>query len=284
VSRCRGIELSGCLSVARGQLEGSLTPLLDAEVLLAYVLREPRSYLFAHGDRLLTQEQRSQFEGLVERRVQGEPIAYIIGHKEFWSLDLLVNSNVLIPRPETELLVELALELMPNNGEGVCVLDLGTGSGAVALTLAKERPSSEIVATDYSSEALDLARHNAKRLGLHNIKFILSDWLKELSGKKFNIIVSNPPYIAEKDPCLKQKHVQFEPKQALIGGVDGLDVIRIIAKSARAHLNRNGSLLLEHGYNQGQATRDILRFFGYKQIKTKRDMAKIERITQGNIC
>jgi len=270
------------LIAAEQQLQHISTPTLDAEVLLSYVLDIDRSYLYAHPDQILTNEQITQYQILTKRRQSGEPIAYIVGHQEFWSLDLLVTPDVLIPRAETELLVESVLDLLPNDSS-IRIADLGTGSGAVALAIASERSHWKIVATDQSESALKLARRNQQRIGVNSVEFLLSDWCQSLPAGQFDAIVSNPPYVAEEDPYLKQGDVRFEPRAALIAGLDGLQAIQIIVDQAKQYLKTSGYLVFEHGYNQGEPVRKILSNCKYQDIVTKKDLAGHERITWGRL-
>jgi len=248
---------------------------LDAELLLAHVLDVPRPAIIARDDRVLTPEELGDFERLLARRVAGEPLAYLTGEKEFWSLALKVTPDVLVPRPETELLVEWALELLPAR-ESVRVLDLGTGSGAIALALARERPAARVVATDVSGAALAVARSNADRHGITNVTFMEGSWFA--ASPAADLIVSNPPYVAERDPHLDD--LRFEPRLALTSG-DGLDAIRAIVQGAAHHLNPRGWLVLEHGAAQGAAVRELLARAGFAAVETRRDLAGLERVTGG---
>ena len=260
---------------ARAQIDA-----VDADYLLLHVLNQPRSWLFAHASDAVSPTDAARFDALVQRRVCGEPVAYLTGSRGFWTLDLAVTPATLIPRPETELLVEQALARMPAD-TAVRVADLGTGSGAVALALAKERPLAQLVATDASCDALDVARGNAQRNALVNVEFRHGDWLTPLLGERFDVIVSNPPYIADHDPHLDQGDLRFEPALALSCGVDGLDAIRMIAIAAPAHLRAGGWLLLEHGLDQGPAVRTLLRDAGFYGVKTVRDLEARDRVTLG---
>ncbi|GAO36438.1 SAM-dependent methyltransferase [Sulfuricella sp. T08] len=253
---------------------------LETQILLCHILQQPRSWLVAHDRDPLTPEQTAAFAALLHRRLGGEPIAYILGEREFYSLDFKVTPAVLIPRPETELLVELALERLP--ADHPCrVLDLGTGSGAVAVTLARHRPQAEVVAVDQSAAALEVARENAQRLGAGNLRLTQSDWYSALDEEKFDLIVSNPPYIAAADPHLTQGDVRFEPPAALASGVDGLDDIRTIIRGAVAHLKPGGWLQFEHGYDQAAACRKLLVQSGFERVDSAADLAGIERVSYG---
>ena len=252
----------------------------DAEILLGHVLTKPRAWLFAHGDDEVADEASRAFRSLLQRRAEGVPVAYLVGRREFWSLNLQVSPAVLIPRPETELLVELALRHIPQSEE--CrIVDLGTGSGAIALALARERPNSRIVAADASEEALSVARINAERLGIGNVEFVQSDWFGALGDATFDVIVSNPPYIASNDVHLSQGDLRFEPRAALVSGVDGLDSIREIVRGAPQRLNAGGWLLIEHGLDQGSAVRELFAQSGFVDISTSRDGEGRERVTAG---
>ena len=252
----------------------------DAEALLLHALGQPRSWLFSHADDAPDAVVQAVYAGLLERRAGGEPVAYITGHRGFWTLDLEVTPATLIPRPETELLVELALERLPVM-EPSRVADLGTGSGAVALAIARERPHASLVATDASAAALDVARRNAQRLNLPRVRFELGDWCTPLSGRRFDVIVSNPPYIEADDPHLQRGDLRFEPAGALVSGDDGLDAIRRIVDAARTHLLPGGWLLLEHGWNQGAASRELLRALDYVEVFTARDLEQRDRVSGG---
>jgi len=255
---------------------------LDCESLLCFVLEKPRSYLHSWPEKMLSQDETVQFEKRLNRRINGEPIAHILGERGFWSLNLKVTADTLIPRPETERLVELALGLIPNQSQWN-ILDLGTGTGAIALSLAMERPACFISATDQSLAALDVAKQNAMINKISNIEFIHSNWFAKLKNKKFDVIVSNPPYIEENDPHLQQGDVRFEPLSALTAGKDGLDDIRTIIKSSQAHLTQNGVLLIEHGYNQAEAVCVLLNLAGFNKVKNFKDDNDIPRVSIGYI-
>lgn len=224
------------------------SPQLDAEILLAHVLQKSRTYLFTWPEQDIDTPSQQQFSQLIEQRTKGHPIAHLIGQREFWSLNLNVTADTLIPRPETELLVEHILQLLPATPQRVA--DLGTGSGAIALALASERPLWQITATDQSTAALDVARNNAKKFKLKNIKFIAGNWFTPLSKQHYNAIISNPPYIANNDVHLTQGDLRFEPVSALSSGADGLDAIRHITQHAMDYLLPGGLLMVEHGYDQ----------------------------------
>lgn len=253
---------------------------IDAEILLSYVLDKPRSWLIAHANDTLSPDHAAAYALLLEQREAGEPVAYITGRRGFWSLDLEVTPATLIPRPETELLVELALERMPID-QLSGVLDLGTGSGAIALAIARERPAAQVTATDASSDAIVVAQRNARRHHIGNISFIHGDWFAPLGDKRFDVIVSNPPYIESNDPHLQQGDLRFEPMSALASGADGLDDIRRIIRDAGLHLTPGGWLLFEHGWQQGDAARALLRDAGFVELSTVRDLEDRDRVTLG---
>lgn len=255
---------------------------LDCELLLSYILNKPRTYLHTWPDTTLSDKELNEFNLLLERRIKGEPIAHILGERGFWSLNLNVTADTLIPRPDTERLVELALELIPEKAQWN-ILDLGTGTGAIALSLAKEKPACHITATDQSLAALEIANLNAEKNQLTNVEFIHSDWFSKLSNQQFNMIVSNPPYICENDPHLKKGDVRFEPLSALTSGSDGLDDIRIIIKSSQQHLKHHGMLILEHGYDQAEAVCDLLKTAGFLRVYDFKDDNDQPRVAIGYI-
>jgi release factor glutamine methyltransferase len=256
----------------------------EAELLLAHALGRTRAALFAWPDYEPDAVQRATFEALVDARAHGTPIAYLLGRRAFWSLDLGVTPAVLIPRPETELLVELALERAPAAAAQCAIADLGTGSGAIALALARERPGARIVATDASAAALEVARANAGALGLGNVTFALGDWCAALGEARFDVIVSNPPYIAAGDPHLVRGDLRFEPASALASGTDGLDAIRTIVPATTRHLAAGGWLLLEHGWDQGERVRGLLADAGFEDVASARDLGGHERVTFGRLA
>lgn len=256
-------------------------PRLDAEVLLCHLLRRPRSYLYSWPERALEPAQQARFEALAQRRLDGEPIAYITGQREFWSLTLRVTTDTLIPRPETETLVEQAL-LQLRDLRQARVADLGTGSGAIAAALASERPDDRIVATDISAAALAVAQENFTALGLKGIETRQGAWTEALPGAAgFDLVLSNPPYIAEDDPHLQQDGLPREPRGALTSGADGLNDIRHLVVSVRGHLKPGGWLLLEHGISQGPAVRALLNAAGYQEVATAQDLEGRERVSKG---
>lgn len=250
----------------------------EAELLLLHAVRQSRSWLFTHADDVLDMDVQTAYAELLNRRARGEPVAYITGSRGFWSLDLEVTPATLIPRPETELLVEQALERLPPDS-ACAVADLGTGSGTVALALASERPQCRVTATDASAAALEVARRNAARLGIDNVAFVQGDWMVPLGDARFELIVSNPPYIEADDEHLVRGDLRFEPATALASGRDGLDDIRRIVATARAHLAPGGWLLFEHGWNQGDAARALLRQAGYDDVFTAQDLEQRDRVS-----
>ncbi|MFV3372318.1 peptide chain release factor N(5)-glutamine methyltransferase [Pseudomonas sp. NY15435] len=261
------------------QLPDSPSARLDAELLLAAALGKPRSFLRTWPERVVSREAHDLFDRYLARRVAGEPVAYILGRQGFWSLDLEVAPHTLIPRPDTELLVETALALLPASPSRV--LDLGTGTGAIALALACERLSWHVLGVDRIPEAVALAERNRERLRLANVAFRASHWFSAVEGERFSLIVSNPPYIPSTDPHLKQGDVRFEPSSALVSGQDGLDDIRLIIDQAPNHLESGGWLMLEHGFDQPDAVRDLLLSRGFSAVESRRDLGGHERISLG---
>lgn len=254
----------------------------DAEVLLCHVLGESLTYLRTWPERELSAEKQHEFDALIRKRQLGEPVAYLTGEREFWSLPFLVTSDTLIPRPETELLVEQTLAVLPADQQQN-VLDLGTGSGVIALSLAKERPHWQLTATDASFAALLIAEKNARRLKLDNVRFEYGSWFAPMAGQRYHAIISNPPYVADRDPHLVQGDVRFEPSSALVSGSDGLDDIRAIVAGAPTHLEAGGWLLLEHGYDQGEPVAALLRQNGFADVRTLADLAEQPRVTLGHL-
>jgi release factor glutamine methyltransferase len=254
------------------------TARVDAEALLMHVCGLGRAELITRAAEPIDAAVQTRLAALLARRERGEPVAYLTGVREFWSLDLTVTPATLIPRPETELLVERALALIPPDAS-LAVADLGTGCGAVALAVAHERPRTRIVATDRCGEALAVARSNAARLGIGNVAFCEGDWLAPLAGQRFEIIVSNPPYVRADDPHLSAGDVRFEPRAALVAGPDGLDAIRAIAVTAKGRLAPGGHLLFEHGHDQREPVRALLLEKGYRDIVCFRDLAGHDRVT-----
>lgn len=273
------ITLAAALESASQRLQHkSDSARVDASVLLCHVLDCQRSFLLSHPETLLSADQQQAFEALIMRRADGEPVAYITGCKEFWSLDLKVTPAVLIPRPETETLVEAALARLPLD-KPRRVADLGTGSGAVALTLARERPRAHVVATDISDAAIAVARDNERALCIPNVVFHESIWFAALEGQSFDVIVSNPPYVAQGDPHLPA--LRYEPRSALVSGRDGLDALRQIIREAPTYLTTQGWLLVEHGAEQGEAVRSLFSAAGFSAVETLPDLAGLARVTIG---
>lgn len=287
------INIRAILQQHGKQLEAALnldpgSARIEVQCLLQAVLQVNRAYLLTHPEQALDAGQYARYMALFERRLGGEPIAYLLGEREFYGLTFKVSPATLIPRPETELLVELALQRMPQHpspasGRGGIfrVLDMGTGSGAIALSIAHARPNVEVVAVDASAAALEVAQLNAQQLGLGNVRLLHSDWFSALQGERFDMIVSNPPYIGVNDEHLAQGDVRFEPRTALASGADGLDDIRRICASAHAHLDPKGWLLLEHGYDQATQVRSLLQQTGFAEVFSARDLAGIERVSGG---
>lgn len=261
------------------QLPDSPSARLDAELLLAAALGKPRSFLRTWPERVVSREAHDLFDSFIARRLAGEPVAYILGRQGFWSLDLEVAPHTLIPRPDTELLVETALALLP--ASPARVLDLGSGTGAIALAMACERLSWQVLGVDRIPEAVALAQRNRERLRLGNVDFKASHWFSALAGQRFALIVSNPPYIPGSDPHLIQGDVRFEPSSALVSGHDGLDDIRLIIAQAPDYLENGGWLMLEHGYDQADAVRDLLLSRGFTAVESRRDLGGHERISLG---
>lgn len=267
-------------AVMRLQESGSDSPSLDAAVLLCHALDKPRSFLLTWPEKILEEEQLKRFEHILSRRIDGEPVAYIIGEREFWSLPLAVSPSTLIPRPDTERLVEIALDKAADTPGDI--LDLGTGTGAIAIALASELPQRKVWGVDLKTEAKELATRNAERLGFTNTEFHAGSWFEPIeAGTQFALIVSNPPYIEKTDPHLTQGDVRFEPLSALVAEENGLADIKHIAKNALAYLMTGGWLMFEHGYDQGGAVREILSSLGYDQVETFKDYGDNDRVTIG---
>jgi len=255
---------------------------LEANLLLQHVLHVNRAWVITHDRDVLNADQQAEFQLLLKRRLDGEPIAYIVGFREFYGLQLKVSPVTLIPRPDTETLVDAALEKIPLDKVSH-ILDLGTGTGAVALAIAKHRNNCEVTAADQSSDALSVTLENAQSLKLNNLRLIESNWFSELQGERFDLIVSNPPYIAQDDEHLKQGDLRFEPISALASGVDGLDDIRKIVQDAPDYLKTNGWLMLEHGFDQAESVATLLKARGFNQIAHAKDIAGRLRVTFGAI-
>ena len=268
------------VTVRRALAKSALAP-IDAQVLLAHVLRRDRAWLAAHATDVVERVDADAFARLAARRRDGVPVAYLTGRREFWGLTLAVDPAVLIPRPETETLVECALARLPQDRD-VRVLDLGTGSGAIALALAHERPRARIVATDVFEPALAIARDNARKLGQHAIEFVRGAWFDGLPpNERFDAIVSNPPYVAAGDAHLEEGDVRFEPMSALVSGADGLDALRTIIASAGQYLVPGGALVVEHGYDQADAVKALLEDAAFTAIERRRDLCGILRVAAG---
>ncbi|HEY4972902.1 MAG TPA: peptide chain release factor N(5)-glutamine methyltransferase, partial [Steroidobacteraceae bacterium] len=279
--QARRVALGGTVRalVQRGWAQlagGSESSRLDAELLLAHALQQPRSYLLAHDDEPVDEATIARYQALLARSTQGEPLAYLIGEREFWSLPLAVTPQVLIPRPETELAVERCLAL--RDAREAAVADLGTGSGAIALALAVERPQWRVMATDRDAGALQIARGNAERLGVRNVYFSQGDWFASLQGRQFDLIVSNPPYVAASDPALHA--LRYEPLAALSPGASGLEALRQILSQAPPHLLPGGWLVLEHGASQAAEIAGSLVDAGYARVRCHTDLAGRERVTE----
>jgi len=273
------LSIKDLLSAARLKLADSPSARVDAEHLLAHVLESTRAFLYANPEMELPDEDADVFEKLIRQRALGQPVAYLTGRCEFWSLPLTISPAVLIPRPETELLVETALDKIPQLADWR-IADLGTGSGAIALALATERNQCEIHATDISMAAIKVAQQNASDLGIDRIQFHQGSWGQPLQGK-FHVLVSNPPYVSADDPHLEQGDLRFEPRRALTPGADGLDAIREISRLAQPMLVDGGWLLLEHGFDQGPHTRQIMRNAGFGSVESLQDLQGHQRITVG---
>jgi release factor glutamine methyltransferase len=251
----------------------------DAEILLGFVTGKARTFLLAFGETLLTSQETTQLETLLARRERGEPVAYLVGEREFWSLPLSVSPATLIPRPDTECLVELALSRLPT--QPCQILDLGTGTGAIALALASERQDCAVIGIDLQPAAVELAQHNAQKLAIVNVQFMQGSWFAPLTEQKFALIASNPPYIDAEDPHLAQGDVRFEPSSALVAEQQGLADLALIIQQAPDYLRSQGWLLLEHGWQQGESVRNLLLAAGFKAVETCRDYGGNDRVTLG---
>jgi release factor glutamine methyltransferase len=282
-SHMNNITIAKCLQLAPQLDAVSDSARLDIELLLCHILQKNRTWLFTWSDKNLTDEQQKIFNALFLRRKNGEPIAHIIGVREFWSLPLAVNNSTLIPRPDTELLVETVLELFAKDEPEKVrrCLDLGTGSGAIVLALASEKPRWQLMGVDFSADAVALAEHNRRALNFDHVCIIQSNWFAQIDPQAFDVIVSNPPYIDPQDPHLQQGDVRFEPHSALIADNHGLADIETIIRDSWNYLAATGWLLLEHGYDQGSAVRERLRAGGFIHVETRRDLGGNERVTLG---
>ena len=273
------LPIAALLARATAHLGAEARP--EAEILLAHALHRPRAWLYAHADDRIAEPAAVEFDALLARRARGEPVAQILGHWGFWSLDLRITPDVLIPRPDTELLVERALAVLSTDAPAR-VADLGTGSGAIALAIANERPLAQVIAVDASTAALGVARANAQTLGLAaRVRCVPGDWFVPLRGERFDLVVSNPPYLVDDDPHLDEGDLRFEPRAALVSGCDGLDAIRAIVRDTPAHLSDGGWLLLEHGWEQGAAVRTLFAEAGFVDVATWRDIEQRERVSGG---
>ncbi|MCO6523916.1 MAG: peptide chain release factor N(5)-glutamine methyltransferase [Candidatus Schmidhempelia sp.] len=267
------------LKQATAQLKGSDSPKRDAEIILGFITNKTRTFLMAFSETKLNDQQLKQLDECLKRRKNGEPIAYITGVKEFWSLPFKVNTSTLIPRPDTEKLVELALEHLPHHP---CeILDLGTGTGAIAIALATERPDCLITAVDYSLDAVKLAQTNAENIGVENIYFFQGNWFRPVKNRKFTMIVSNPPYIDAEDPHLSIGDVRFEPLTALVADDNGLSDIKHIVQQSSLYLKQYGWLLIEHGWQQGEAVQTLFKQQGFQLVETYTDYSGNQRVTLG---
>jgi release factor glutamine methyltransferase len=267
------------LQQAIAQLQESESPRRDAEILLGFVTGKARTFILAFGETELAAEQQQQLAVLLARRVKGEPIAHLVGEREFWSLPLRVSPVTLIPRPDTECLVEQALARMP--ATACSVPDRGTGTGAIAMAIASERPDCDVVALDLIPDAVELARDNASRLGITNVEVLQSNWFSALNTQRFAVIVSNPPYIDEEDPHLLQGDVRFEPRSALVADNHGLADLRTLVETSRNFLESGGWLLLEHGWQQAAQVRELFSDAGYTEIQSCQDYGGNDRLTTG---
>lgn len=272
------VTIKDVLTFASNQLTDFDTAKLDSEILLSSVINRGREFVYSHPEQKLNQTELADFHSLIAKRTSGFPVAYLTGLKEFWSLQIRVNLSTLIPRPETEHLVEVALgEIITHFDPSI--LDLGTGSGAIALAMAREKPRSAVIATDICTEALQMASANAHAYKLNNIRFLHSDWFSELGDYKFDLILCNPPYVNSSDPGFIHGEIRYEPRLALDGGSLGLDAFHRIVPTASRHINRGGKLILEHSYSQGESIRRLLQTYGYINVQTLTDYSSHDRIT-----
>ncbi len=276
------MQIVEALKNAQQQLNLFDSAKLDAEVLLCSVLNCERPYVYAHPEQELSNKKIGSFNKLIQLRAEGQPVAHLINNKEFWSLSFHITKDTLIPRPETELLVEASLNKLPKDSIKN-ILELGTGSGAIAIAIASERPLANLTATDNSDTAIKVAKQNADTHQINNIEFINANWFENENIKNYDLIVSNPPYIEQNDPHLKQGDVRFEPISALASGEDGLDDLRIIIRGSKNHLSQQGWLLVEHGYNQGEAVKQLFIENGYVSLSTLKDYSDNDRISIGQL-
>ena len=275
------MQINDAIKYATRRLISSDSKRIDSEILLCSILKCNRATLYTHAEKNLSELNKKKFEGLINKRLKGYPIAYLTKQKEFWSHKLYIDETILIPRPETELLVEKTLELISIHSLND-ILELGTGSGAIAIAIASEKPMLNIKATDIKTAALKIARHNTDSYKIKNIEFIKSDWFCNIKKYDYDLIVSNPPYISNNDPCLKNSGIKFEPTSALISGQDGLDDLKKIIQKSSYYLKNNGWLIVEHAYNQGEQLRKIFLENNFT-AKTIRDYCELERITFGKL-
>ena len=277
------MTITEVLAAAKSALSqaGHTEARLEAQLLLQHVLNVNRAWLIAHEHDFLTQAQLSTFNTLLDRRIQGEPMAYILGYREFFGLKLKVSPDTLIPRPDTETLVECALSKIPASRNGLTILDLGTGTGAIALAIAQNRPLTDVTTVDASAGALKITQENAANLNIRNVRFVQSNWFNALGQQRFDVIVSNPPYIESDDPHLKQGDLRFEPQSALASGKDGLYDIRLIIDESLIHLKPQGWLMLEHGYNQAKAVSELMSAAGLVDVASIKDLGGNMRVTIG---
>jgi len=272
------LSVSALLAHAAARLRPLSSAVLDAQVLLGHALGRSRSELMLHAEDLVAPEALSGFEQAVQRRAAGEPLAYIVGGREFWSLDLQITPAVLVPRPETELVVERCLALC--GGSSAAMADLGTGSGAIALAVGWERRGWSVTATDRSPAALELARANARALGIHNVRFVAGSWFAALGEERFDLIASNPPYVAREDPALNDPALRHEPLEALASGATGLEDLAALIAGAPPHLRSGGWLVLEHGPDQPQPLAELLVAGGFRHVRCHADLAGLARVTE----
>ena len=276
------MRIDNALAWAAEQLEGGESPSVDAKVMLANILGKSQTYLFTWPDKTLDADQKARFEADVAKRKRGEPVAYIIGKRDFWTLSLFTSPDTLIPRPDTEVLVEQVLNWANQQSSApLSICDLGTGTGAIALALASELPEASVTGVDFQAGAVKLATRNAQANSIANTHFVQSDWFSALAGQTFDIIVSNPPYIEESSPYLNEGDVRFEPKTALTSGSDGLDDIKHIINNAPQYLNKGALLAFEHGFDQGAAVNALLVDAGFVDVKTVKDYGDNDRVTLG---
>ena len=275
------MQINDAIKYGTRRLISSNSKRIDSEILLCSILKCNRATLYTHAEKNLSELNKKKFEGLVNKRLKGYPIAYLTKQKEFWSHKLYIDETILIPRPETELLVEKTLELISIHSLND-ILELGTGSGAIAIAIASEKPMLNIKATDIKTAALKIARHNTDSYKIKNIEFIKSDWFCNIKKYDYDLIVSNPPYISNNDPCLKNSGIKFEPTSALISGQDGLDDLKKIIQKSSYYLKNNGWLIVEHAYNQGVQVRKTFLENNFTAT-TIRDYCELERITFGKL-